>query len=95
MKEKSSTASDHLAIREANGMHQSISIGSSSFESNKPIPEPYTEYGSGRSPELHWDDLPNRARSLVLLDELGAGVVRSSSAKPSPGSMPGRSESGR
>lgn len=69
MPRKSSNSSDRLAIEKANDAPRSISLGSSSFQANQPIPGAYSEYGAGLSPELHWDRVPDNAQSLVLLVE--------------------------
>jgi Raf kinase inhibitor-like YbhB/YbcL family protein len=48
---------------------KTVSVLSSSFAPNQAIPDAYSAYGEGRSPELHWDRVPAGARSVVLLME--------------------------
>lgn len=60
-----------------------MKISSPDFESNQMIPADYTCEGANVNPELHISDIPDAARSLVLImddpdaaiDPEGSGVV--------------------
>lgn len=44
-----------------------LTLTSSAFENGNPIPEKYTCVGEDLSPPLSWDQIPDEARSLVLI----------------------------
>lgn len=44
-----------------------MNITSEAFTNNGNIPDKYTKYGDNRIPPLHFDEVPERARSLALI----------------------------
>jgi Raf kinase inhibitor-like YbhB/YbcL family protein len=44
-----------------------MKITSQAFTDGAKIPDDYTMYGSNRIPPIHFDDVPERARSLALI----------------------------
>ena len=58
-----------VAHTELTGTHATIELTSPAFSYNDLIPAKYTEDGSGISPPLQWDGVPEGAVSLVLLVE--------------------------
>jgi Raf kinase inhibitor-like YbhB/YbcL family protein len=44
-----------------------MKITSQAFTDGATIPDDYTMYGSNRIPPIHFDDVPERARSLALI----------------------------
>ena len=44
-----------------------LTIASMAFTHNGPIPKPYTCEGADHSPPLQWSDVPQGARSLVMI----------------------------
>lgn len=46
-----------------------IQVKSSAFASMQPIPDKYSDYFDKISPELSWSNVPNNAKSLVLMVE--------------------------
>ncbi|MDB6030754.1 MAG: phosphatidylethanolamine-binding protein [Verrucomicrobiales bacterium] len=44
-------------------------LTSQAFESNGTIPDKYTQYGDNKIPPLHFEEIPERARSLALIVE--------------------------
>lgn len=61
-------ASQSLAI-DSNSPGRSLSVDSDSFPAGQGIPDDFSGYGQGRSPELHWSDVPADASSIVVLAE--------------------------
>lgn len=49
------------------GFAMSISLNSSAFEHQSEIPRPFTCEGTDFSPALSWENLPQNAKSLVLI----------------------------
>jgi len=44
-----------------------MKITSKVFTDGSPIPEQYSKYGANRIPPLHFDEIPERAKSLALI----------------------------
>jgi Raf kinase inhibitor-like YbhB/YbcL family protein len=44
-----------------------MKITSQAFKEGQKIPEQYSKYGANRVPPLHWEDVPQQARSLALI----------------------------
>jgi Raf kinase inhibitor-like YbhB/YbcL family protein len=50
-----------------------LTVTSSAFQNNGPIPQPYTCEGKQTSPPLSWSELPPQTRSIaVIIDDLDA-----------------------
>ncbi len=69
MANERSASSERLAIRQVDGSTPRVPIESTSFRPAHRIPDTFSAYGDGRSPELHWAGVPPNTESLVLLVE--------------------------
>jgi Raf kinase inhibitor-like YbhB/YbcL family protein len=55
--------------RSMKGDAMTIGLTSSAFDQGQPIPKRYSGEGQNISPPLNWDNIPDQARSLVLIVE--------------------------
>jgi len=46
-----------------------MKISSNAFENGEAIPDQYTMYGANRIPPIHFEDVPERTRSLAMIVE--------------------------
>lgn len=58
-----------VLLPEIAGANATITVQTSAFQNNGMIPDKYSNYYAGVSPELKWSGVPNNAKSLVLMME--------------------------
>jgi Raf kinase inhibitor-like YbhB/YbcL family protein len=68
---------DSPAIDALSGpMTARLRVGSKSFRADRRLPDRFSDYGEGRSPELHWSGLPAQTQStVVLVEDTDAGAA--------------------
>ncbi len=58
-----------MMLPETSGGSATISVQSSAFQNNRMIPDKFSDYFEGVSPEISWSGVPTNAKSLVLIME--------------------------
>ena len=56
-------------IKQADGNPVPLTVSSSAFTANQPIPAEYTCDGTGNPPPLSWSNVPSAAKSVAVLVE--------------------------
>jgi Raf kinase inhibitor-like YbhB/YbcL family protein len=57
------------SLPETASAKHTITVRSSAFAPDAPLPDRHSDYAGGDSPDLSWDGVPEAARSLVLIAE--------------------------
>jgi Raf kinase inhibitor-like YbhB/YbcL family protein len=58
-----------LALSAVEGGHARLTVESPAFANGQEIPDTYSDYGSGVSPALTWDGVPEGTRSFAVIVE--------------------------